>query len=830
MENYKELERKYNDLKKLYDNAINSKEDTIESKEQIKLITNSVQDAIIMIDNRGLITFWNPSAEKIFGYEKSEVIGENLHKLIAPDQHLNSHYSAFSKFQKTGEGNAIGKIIEISALTKEGKEIDIELSLSAVKIKEEWNSLGVIRDITDRKKSEEIIKESEYCLSRAEKVSKQGNWKLNLNTKEIIPSDGAQLIYGLDKNELTFDDIKNIPLPEYGEVLDKSLNDLITKNIPYNIEFKIKRISDNEIIDIHSIAEYDKKNNIVYGVIQDVTEQKQIESKLKEHQDRLIESQRIAKVGSWFIDFKNNWLNWSKECYSIIEIDENIIGENLRTALRNKIHPEDVIELDTIFKKSFVTKEGFTFEYRAILENSIKIILLISEPILNSNNELIGTKGTIQDITEQKEREKIIKSISEELQEKNEELNLQNKEYQKVSEALQIQNVELLNAKYKAEESERLKSSFLANMSHEIRTPMNGILGFTSLLKDHNLSGEDQGKYINIIEKSGERLLNIINDIINISKIEAGHTDVYLSSTSLNDQLKYIKNFFKLEMEQKNLKFIFNEQESDEKDIINTDKEKLYAILTNLVKNAIKFTNDGSIEIGYKIKNDFSFQYDEEYVEFFVKDTGIGVKKDHQQLIFERFRQSSESMNRQYEGSGLGLTITKAYVEILGGKIWVESEEEKGSTFYFTIPNNSTKKEEPFIMEKQTETPKIKNLKVLIAEDDNSSRLLLIEYIKNYSKDILEAENGSVAIDICKNNSDIDLILMDIQMPLINGMDATQEIRKFNKDIIIIAQSAFTLPGDKEKFINAGCNDYLSKPINNNKLLEMINKYFPNDK
>jgi len=830
MENYKELERKYNDLKKLYDNAINSKEDTIESKEQIKLITNSVQDAIIMIDNRGLITFWNPSAEKIFGYEKSEVIGENLHKLIAPDQHLNSHYSAFSKFQKTGEGNAIGKIIEISALTKEGKEIDIELSLSAVKIKEEWNSLGVIRDITDRKKSEEIIKESEYCLSRAEKVSKQGNWKLNLNTKEIIPSDGAQLIYGLDKNELTFDDIKNIPLPEYGEVLDKSLNDLITKNIPYNIEFKIKRISDNEIIDIHSIAEYDKKNNIVYGVIQDVTEQKQIESKLKEHQDRLIESQRIAKVGSWFIDFKNNWLNWSKECYSIIEIDENIIGENLRTALRNKIHPEDVIELDTIFKKSFVTKEGFTFEYRAILENSIKIILLISEPILNSNNELIGTKGTIQDITEQKEREKIIKSISEELQEKNEELNLQNKEYQKVSEALQIQNVELLNAKYKAEESERLKSSFLANMSHEIRTPMNGILGFTSLLKDHNLSGEDQGKYINIIEKSGERLLNIINDIINISKIEAGHTDVYLSSTSLNDQLKYIKNFFKLEMEQKNLKFIFNEQESDEKDIINTDKEKLYAILTNLVKNAIKFTNDGSIEIGYKIKNDFSFQYDEEYVEFFVKDTGIGVKKDHQQLIFERFRQSSESMNRQYEGSGLGLTITKAYVEILGGKIWVESEEEKGSTFYFTIPNNSTKKEEPFIMEKQTETPKIKNLKVLIAEDDNSSRLLLIEYIKNYSKDILEAENGSVAIDICKNDSDIDLILMDIQMPLINGMDATQEIRKFNKDIIIIAQSAFTLPGDKEKFINAGCNDYLSKPINNNKLLEMINKYFPNDK
>jgi signal transduction histidine kinase len=230
-------------------------------------------------------------------------------------------------------------------------------------------------------------------------------------------------------------------------------------------------------------------------------------------------------------------------------------------------------------------------------------------------------------------------------------------------------------------------------MSHEIRTPMNGILGFTGLLTTPNLTGEKQQEYIRIIEKSGERMLNIINDIISVSKIESGILDVHISESNINEQMERVYNFFKAETEKKGILLSFNNLLLEKDFIIKTDKEKLYAILTNLVKNAIKFTNEGSIEFGCVKK--------EKFLEFYVKDSGVGICQEQKKFIFERFRQGSESLNRSYEGAGLGLSISKAYVELLGGEIWVKSVEENllagkagGSTFYFTIPLISEQKEQ----------------------------------------------------------------------------------------------------------------------------------------
>ena len=239
---------------------------------------------------------------------------------------------------------------------------------------------------------------------------------------------------------------------------------------------------------------------------------------------------------------------------------------------------------------------------------------------------------------------------------------------------------ELFKAKVKAEESDRLKSAFLANMSHEIRTPMNGILGFAELLKEPDLTGEEQKKYIDIIEKSGERMLNIINNIICISKVESKQVEVIISETNMNEMLDFISDFFKIEIEQKGLQIIINKKLPTKRALVKTDKEKVYAILTNLTKNAIKFTSQGYVEIGCVRKGT--------YVEFFVKDTGVGIRQDQKEVIFERFRQGSELLTRNYEGAGLGLSISKAYVEMLDGTIRVESEIGKGSIFYFTIPNN----------------------------------------------------------------------------------------------------------------------------------------------
>ncbi|MEI6677479.1 MAG: ATP-binding protein [Mariniphaga sp.] len=378
---------------------------------------------------------------------------------------------------------------------------------------------------------------------------------------------------------------------------------------------------------------------------------------------------------------------------------------------------------------------------------------------------------------------------------------------------------ELIIAKEKAEESNQLKSAFLANMSHEIRTPMNGILGFAALLKEPHLTGEEQHEFIEIIEKSGTRMLNIINNIVDISKIESGLMEVNRTSTNINDQIEYVYTFFKPETEKKKLQLLLKANLSGAQAIVTTDREKIIAILTNLVKNAIKFTIDGVIEIGCDKKG--------ETLEFYVKDTGIGIPVNRQVAVFERFIQADITDIHAFQGAGLGLSIAKAYAELLGGRIWLESEEGKGSKFLFSIPYA------PFPKDKITDLKPVKDtetknslgkLKILIAEDDETSEILMSIAMKPYSKEILESRTGIATVEICLQNPDIDLILMDIQMPGLNGYDATRQIRKFNKDVIIIAQTAFGLSGDREKAIEAGCNDYIAKPIKKDELIVVIEK------
>ena len=265
--------------------------------------------------------------------------------------------------------------------------------------------------------------------------------------------------------------------------------------------------------------------------------------------------------------------------------------------------------------------------------------------------------------------------------------------------------------------------------------------------------------------------------------------------------------------------------------IIETDREKLFVILTNLVKNAIKYSNKGSIEIGYVLKmGEESVNHSQnKELEFYIKDTGIGIPKDRQEAIFERFIQADieDSMARQ--GAGLGLSITKAYIEMLGGKIWVESEEGIGSTFYFTLPYSVELKEDNSTKEIEVADNienHIKKIKVLIAEDDETSEMLLSINVSEFSNEILTASTGTEVVEICRNNPDIDLILMDIQMPEMNGYEATRQIRKFNKNVVIIAQTAYGLTGDREKSLDAGCNDYLPKPINKLDLDSLIRKHF----
>jgi PAS domain S-box-containing protein len=388
----------------------------------------------------------------------------------------------------------------------------------------------------------------------------------------------------------------------------------------------------------------------------------------------------------------------------------------------------------------------------------------------------------------------------------------------------------IIKAKELAEESNHLKSAFLANMSHEIRTPMNGILGFTNILKGPNLSNENQQEYIKIIDESGIRLLSIINDIIDISKIESKQMEVSVSETNINDQIEYIYNFFKLEVANKGILLDYKNGLAKNDAYIKTDSEKIYAVLINLVKNAIKFCDKGTIDFGYnlKTKNKSTTEKISE-LEFYVKDSGVGIPNDRQNAIFDRFIQADFSDKRAFQGAGLGLSISKAYVEMLGGKIWVKSKIGIGSTFYFTIPfvlgtkGGTVQLKIPEQTKSETE---IKKLKIIIVEDDAISKLLIRMVVAPLSKEIINVNNGFQAIEACKNHPDVDLIMMDINMPGMSGYEATRKIRQFNKKVIIIAQTANALSSDRKEAIDSGCNDYISKPINKDLLIQLIQKYF----
>jgi PAS domain S-box-containing protein len=383
---------------------------------------------------------------------------------------------------------------------------------------------------------------------------------------------------------------------------------------------------------------------------------------------------------------------------------------------------------------------------------------------------------------------------------------------------------ELISARDKAQESDRLKSSFIQNISHEIRTPMNGIMGFIDLLRDSTLLQSERQQYLDTVEKCGIRMLKTINDLIDISKIEAGIVKVNNTRFQVDQVLLDLVNFFTPEAEKNGLT-ISLKPESVQNLTICSDQEKIYASLSNLIKNAIKFSTQGNITIGAELRGD--------YISFSVKDTGIGIPEDKQETIFDRFIRVESENPKSFEGAGLGLSIVKGYIELLGGSVEVQSQPGKGSEFSFSVPVNSDATPDCKSTLLQQVSDEEKNIdrgsltKLLIVEDEETNRLYLRTLLKKSKFELFTAENGAEAVDIFTNNRDIKIILMDIRMPVMDGYEATRRIREIDKDVIIIAQTAYASSGDRERIINNGCNEYIQKPIRKGELMEMIDRFLP---
>lgn len=445
----------------------------------------------------------------------------------------------------------------------------------------------------------------------------------------------------------------------------------------------------------------------------------------------------------------------------------------------DKIHKDDINELTRKEKESLDKMSVFKTEARVINpDGGIRWSYFVSKP--RNINGLVCWDGIEVDITEQKKVEK-----------------------------------ELQLAKEKAEESNYLKTEFLNNMSHEIRTPLNGILGFSNLLNKPNLTDEKRKNYVKIIQSSGQQLLQIINDILDISILGTKQIKVIENEICLNDLMMELFSIFDIKAKENRTPLYLKNELSDRRSTILTDKTKLNKVISNLLENSLKFTNEGNIELGYHLINN--------QLEIYVKDTGIGIEKENHESIFERFSQAEKDLSKKTGGLGLGLSIVKENVELLGGNIRLESEKGAGATFLVTIPYK------PVFIDDESDKKKsnIKNT-ILVVEDEEVNFLYveaLLNELVNLNINILHAKNGLEAIEFCKINDKIDLVLMDLKMPILNGYESTAQIKEFRHNLPIIALTSYTATEEREKAISVGCDDFLSKPINVKIFSNLIEKY-----
>ena len=614
-----------------------------EERDMFRFILENHHDPVfsVKIDNSSAINSFvdvNHYFCEHFGYSREELFRMNPLDIFAPETIPLVRKSVARNFEEHS------LIWESIILRKDNQRIPVEIKSYIFK-NNGFNLLFVfLRDISTFKQSVQELDNHKSLLERAESIAMMGYWEYNIKNNKFWGSHGARVIYGVGERELSLIDIKNIPLPEYRPKLELSFEKLIANSDKYDVEFKICRQNDGVYVDVRSMAEYDRLEKKIYGIIQDITQQKKVEQ-------------------------------------------------------------------------------------------------------------------------------------------------------------------ELINAKEKAEESDLLKSAFLSNMSHEIRTPLNGIIGFVHLLTENDLDTASKNEYKEVIHQCSDQLLNTVTDIIDIAKIESGQVKLNKGWLNIQNLLKEVYEYCLPQALKKNS---MNEL------IILTDQVKLHKIIVNLIENAIRFTPSGYVEFGYHTHNDG--------IEFYVKDTGIGILPSHHEIIFESFCQAETQTAQDYGGTGLGLTITKKYVTMLGGEIWLESQKGEGTTFYFTLPDiqNSNKPIETRITRKKANQPKT----VLVVEDMEMNYTYLKALLVTMGLNVLWAKDGEEAIEMALSDYNIELVLMDIRLPLLDGYEATRIIKEKRPDLLIIAQSANALLDERNKALESGCDDYITKPIYKEKFRKILSDYF----
>ncbi len=774
--------------KKQTDKLIAELEKIRQSEEYLRKALKSIGDAVMITDRDGHITLMNRVAEQLTGHAFKQAEGCPVGKIL----YLNDPATGKKITNPVTKVPATGKTARFASNTiliaKNGSEYPVTASASPIKDRK-GNINGVVivfRDITESYKMREELSEKEEFTKAV-----MDNLPVGIAVNSVFPevealymNDHFPRIYRTTRKKLTspgsfWDTVYEDP--RFREVIKKRVLDDVASGDPERMFWEnipiTRKGKETTYITAYNTPVPEK--NLWISVVIDVTDRKRAEDKLRESEAQyrsLIENSNDAIY--LLYDRKFDVINHRFEemfGYTLEEVNSpgfdfiRLVAPESRPLIeerQRKIADGDYVE--PMYEFTALNREGKKMN----VETSVSYI---------NYKDGKAIQGIIRDVSERK-----------------------------------IMMSELVRAKEKAEESDRLKTAFLQNISHEIRTPLNAIVGFSQFLGNAGLPADDQKHYTGIIVQSSKQLLSIITDIMSMATVDAGQEKIRESEVNINDLCMLVYDQFVDKADDRKVSIDFTSKISDKDAEIITDGTKLQQVISNLVGNAVKYTHEGSIKFGYTIKK--------RHIRFFVEDTGIGIPKEMHQEIFKRFRQAVTSKSKVYGGSGLGLSIAKAYVEIMGGRIWLESEPGIGSRFFFTIPlKRQAEKGLPGEESRGSAVNYDKKRTIMIAEDEDLNYLLLSEFLKDINVEVCRAANGDEAVDICSSDRQVDLILMDIKMPVMDGHEATRKIREFNYKIPIIAQTAYISGQDKESAFESGCNDFLSKPFKKEELIMKVN-------
>ncbi len=734
----------------------NSERSLMRSQERFRRLFEGHTSVMLVIDpqNHHIIDA-NLAAEKFYGWSIDELKMMRIHEInMHSPEMVNSN---MDKARQLGQ-----KIFLFQHRRADGSIRDVEVISNLISVEGKELFYSIINDITERKLIESALQQSEERFRKMFEGHSAVMIVVEPKTGMLMDANrAAEKFYGWPISvlkKMNINQINTLSPLEVQQELDK------WKGVDQrSFTFKHRR-ADGSVRDVEIFGNKIETmgQDLIYDIIHDITERKRVESALKQSEERFRKMFERHSAVMLLLDPESGRI-----------IDANNAAANFY---------------------------GWTID--ELREMRLQDITNSSADVLRSDAEKIRTRQQKQFLFSHVRADGSLREV------------------EVFSNIIEIDGKGILYAiihditdrKLAAEESDRLKTAFLANISHEIRTPMNGILGFSELLKEPLLSGEDQREYVDLIHRSGQRMLNLINDLMDVSRIDANETKLEIGETSVNKLLLELAQFFKLAVYKKDLRLRFTAGLGDDESVIETDGVKLAQILTNLLQNALKFTTKGGIDFGYTRIGDM--------LEFFVIDSGIGIPDEKKEIIFDRFHQVNNSLTRAHEGAGLGLSISKAFVEMLGGSLRVESAVGAGSTFSFTLPYVSKYALRAPVAKKTDDSPPA--VTILIAEDDELSTLLLRKNLKGEDVTILRAENGWEAVELVGHHPEISLVLMDIKMPVMNGFEATMLIKELRPDLPVIAQTAFTSPADRKKARDAGCDRFISKPIYKSELLELI--------